>query len=96
MFNGFESKYQQCIGFYEYTHLLGIPGVGPDVSAKVLAAIGNPFRFYLDRIIIEGPLSLSFKQKMKITIYPKNLAEMRESFYLSEYFLFLDFFPLKG
>jgi transposase len=29
----------------EFTHLLSIPGFGPDVSAKVIAAIGNPFRF---------------------------------------------------
>ncbi|HJX31402.1 MAG TPA: IS110 family transposase [Thermodesulfobacteriota bacterium] len=36
---------QRCIKFSEYTHLLSIPGFGPDVSAKVLAAIGNPFRF---------------------------------------------------
>ena len=49
MFNGFESKYQQCIDFYEYTHLLSIPGVGPDVSAKVLAIrqLGIPFVFIL-------------------------------------------------
>jgi transposase len=36
---------ERCIRFPEYTHLLSIPGFGPDVSAKVLAAIGNPFRF---------------------------------------------------
>jgi transposase len=29
----------------EYDYLLTIPGFGPDVSAKVLAAIGDPFRF---------------------------------------------------
>jgi len=31
--------------FAEYNYLLTIPGFGPDVSSKVLAAIGNPFRF---------------------------------------------------
>jgi len=36
---------ERCIKFPEYTHLLSIPGFGPDVSAKVLAAIGNPSRF---------------------------------------------------
>ena len=34
-----------CIRFPEYDYLLTIPGFGPDVSSKVLAAIGNPFRF---------------------------------------------------
>ena len=34
-----------CIQFPEYEYLLTIPGFGPDVSSKVLGAIGNPFRF---------------------------------------------------
>jgi len=34
-----------CISFPEYDYLLTIPGFGPDISSKVLAAIGNPFRF---------------------------------------------------
>ena len=34
-----------CLGFSEYSYLLTIPGFGPDVSSKVLGAIGNPFRF---------------------------------------------------
>jgi transposase len=34
-----------CKGFPEYTFLLSIPGFGPDVSAKVLGALGNPHRF---------------------------------------------------
>jgi len=34
-----------CVRFPEYDYLLTIPGFGPDVSSKVLAAIGNPFRF---------------------------------------------------
>ena len=34
-----------CLQFPEYHYLLTIPGFGPDVSSKVLAAIGNPFRF---------------------------------------------------
>jgi transposase len=31
--------------FPEYSYLRTIPGFGPDVSSKVLSAIGNPFRF---------------------------------------------------
>jgi transposase len=34
-----------CLTFPEYSFLLTIPGFGPDVSAKVLAAIGNADRF---------------------------------------------------
>lgn len=34
-----------CMQFAEYHCLLSIPGFGPDVSSKVLAAIGYPFRF---------------------------------------------------
>jgi transposase len=34
-----------CLEFPEYGYLLTIPGFGPDVSSKVLGAIGNPFRF---------------------------------------------------
>lgn len=34
-----------CMEFPEYPCLLSIPGFGPDVSSKVLAAISNPFRF---------------------------------------------------
>jgi transposase len=34
-----------CVQFPEYTYLLSIPGFGPDVSSKVLGAIGDPHRF---------------------------------------------------
>jgi transposase len=34
-----------CVGFPEYEYLLTIPGFGPDVSSKVLGALGDPFRF---------------------------------------------------
>jgi len=34
-----------CLQFSEYEYLLTIPGYGPDVSSKVLGAIGDPFRF---------------------------------------------------
>jgi transposase len=34
-----------CMGFPEYKYLMSIPGFGPDISSKVLGAIGNPYRF---------------------------------------------------
>jgi transposase len=34
-----------CLSFPEYSFLLTIPGFGPDVSSKVLAGIGDPWRF---------------------------------------------------
>jgi len=41
-----EEKIEEiCSQFPEYECLLSIPGFGPDVSAKVLGAIGDPFRF---------------------------------------------------
>jgi transposase len=41
-----EGKIQDlCKQFPEYSFLLTIPGFGPDVSAKVLGAIGEPDRF---------------------------------------------------
>jgi transposase len=41
-----EDKIEElCKEFPEYKYLLTIPGYGPDVSAKVLGAIGDPDRF---------------------------------------------------
>ena len=41
-----EDKIEElCVKFPEYSCLLSIPGFGPDVSSKVLAAISCPFRF---------------------------------------------------
>jgi len=34
-----------CLEFAEYSWLLTIPGFGPYISARVLASIGNPWRF---------------------------------------------------
>jgi transposase len=34
-----------CLQFSEDEYLLSLPGFGPDVSAKVLGAVGDPFRF---------------------------------------------------
>ena len=36
---------QVCLRFPEYPFLLSIPGFGPEVSAQVLGAIGDPHRF---------------------------------------------------
>jgi transposase len=41
-----EEKIEEvCLQYPEYSYLLSIPGFGPDVSAKVLGAIGDPERF---------------------------------------------------
>jgi transposase len=41
-----DAKVKELVcGFAEYAYLLTIPGFGPDVSAKVIAALGDPFRF---------------------------------------------------
>lgn len=41
-----EQKIEElCKQFSEYQYILTIPGFGPDVSAKVLGAIGDPDRF---------------------------------------------------
>jgi transposase len=42
-----------CQKFEEYEHLLSIPGFGPDVSSKVLGAIGNPFRFETHKQVLK-------------------------------------------
>ncbi|MFC1838244.1 IS110 family transposase [Thermodesulfobacteriota bacterium] len=34
-----------CLCYPEYKYLMSIPGFGPDISSKVIGAIGNPFRF---------------------------------------------------
>ena len=42
-----------CKRFSEYPFLLTIPGFGPDVSAKVLGAIGDPHRFENHRQVLK-------------------------------------------
>jgi len=56
-----EDKIEElCKLFSEYHYLLTIPGFGPDVSAKVLAAIGEPDRFQSGRQVLKmGGLDLS-------------------------------------
>jgi transposase len=56
-----EDKIQElCKEFPEYKYLLTIPGFGPDVSAKVLGAIGEPDRFQNGKQVLKlGGLDLS-------------------------------------
>jgi transposase len=56
-----EGKIQElCNEFPEYRFLLTIPGFGPDVSAKVLGAIGDPDRFQNGKQVLKlGGLDLS-------------------------------------
>jgi transposase len=56
-----EGKIQElCEPFPEYQSLLSIPGFGPDLSAKVLGAIGDPDRFQNGKQVLKlGGLDLS-------------------------------------
>jgi transposase len=42
-----------CLGMPEYEYLLSIPGFGPDISSKVIAAIGFPTRFNNGRQVLK-------------------------------------------
>ncbi|MEW5938009.1 MAG: transposase [Candidatus Thermoplasmatota archaeon] len=42
-----------CREFHEYECLLSIPGFGPDVSAQVLGAIGDPHRFHSAKQVLK-------------------------------------------
>lgn len=51
---------QLCEKFPEYHYVLTIPGFGPDVSAKVVGAIGDPHRFQNGKQVLKlGGLDLS-------------------------------------
>ncbi len=56
-----EDKIEElCQQFPHYRYLLTIPGFGPDVSAKVLGAIGDPDRFQNGKQVLKlGGLDLS-------------------------------------
>jgi transposase len=56
-----EDKIQElCEQFPEYPCILTIPGFGPDVSAKVLGAVGDPDRFQNGKQVLKmGGLDLS-------------------------------------
>jgi transposase len=42
-----------CLGFPEYNCVLSIPGFGPDISSKIIGAIGNPSRFNNGRQVLK-------------------------------------------
>jgi transposase len=49
-----EQKIEElCEEFSEYPYILTIPGFGPDVSAKVLGAVGEPDRFENGRQVLK-------------------------------------------
>jgi len=55
-----------CTRFPEYPCLLSIPGFGPDISAKVLGALGNPYRFDNHRQVLKtAGLDLSAERSGK-------------------------------
>ncbi len=56
-----EDKIQDlCKQFPEYRYVLTIPGFGPDVSSKVLGAVGDPDRFQNGKQVLKmGGLDLS-------------------------------------
>lgn len=77
-----------CSLFPEYEFLLSIPGFGPDVSSKVLGAIGNPFRFQNGRQVLKlAGLDLSAKRSGKSSesvipvISRKGKADLRYALY---------------
>jgi transposase len=84
-----DEKIQElCSPFPEYEFLLSIPGFGPDVSAKVLGAIGNPFRFQNRRQVLKlAGFDLSAKRSGKSSesvipvISKKGKADLRYALY---------------
>jgi len=77
-----------CVRFPEYDYLLTIPGFGPDISSKVLAAIGNPFRFNSGKQVLKmSGYDLSAKRSGKTSesavpvISKKGKAALRYAVY---------------
>jgi transposase len=76
-----------CRRFPEYPCLLSIPGFGPDVSARVLGAIGNPHRFENHRQVLKmAGLDLSADRSGKRTdgtpvISKRGKADLRYGLY---------------
>jgi transposase len=48
-----EEIHRVCLRFAEYPFLLSIPGFGPEVSAQLLGAIGDPYRFRNAREVLK-------------------------------------------
>ncbi|OPY73898.1 MAG: Transposase IS116/IS110/IS902 family protein [Syntrophorhabdus sp. PtaU1.Bin002] len=76
-----------CRRFPEYPCLLSIPGFGPDISAKVIGALGNPYRFENHRQVLKtAGLDLSADTSGKRTntipvISKKGKADLRYGLY---------------
>jgi transposase len=77
-----------CQQFLEYRYLLTIPGFGPDISSKVLGAIGNPFRFNRGKEVLKlAGLDLSADRSGKRSdaalpvISKKGKADLRYALY---------------
>jgi hypothetical protein len=69
MANTQEQIEQVCQKFKEYSCLLSIPGFGPTLSAMVLGAIGNPWRF--QKAVFKG------KQRKRTLIVKNTLSYCR-------------------
>jgi transposase len=83
-----EKIYEICSQFPEYEFLLSIPGFGPDVSAKVLGAVGDPFRFQSGKQVLKmAGLDLSAERSGKTSpsavpvISKKGKADLRYALY---------------
>ena len=73
---------QACQKFKEYSYLLSIPGFGPSLSAMVLGAIGNPWRFQngaqvLKMVGLDLSASQSGKSQGLPMVSKKGKAEIR-------------------
>jgi transposase len=84
-----EEKIEEICGqIPEYEFLLSIPGFGPDVSSKVLGAIGDPFRFQNGRQVVKmAGLDLNAERTGKTSesaipvISKKGKADLRYALY---------------
>jgi len=80
--------HEACSQFPEYEFLLSIPGFGPDVSSKVLGAVGDPFRFQNGKQVLKmAGLDLSAERSGKTSpsaipvISKKGKADLRYALY---------------
>jgi transposase len=88
-----EDKIEElCKEFPEYALLLTIPGFGPDVSAKVLGAIGDPDRFDNGRQVLkQAGLDLAANRSGKNSakaipqISKQGKADLRYALYLAAF-----------
>ena len=88
MISNTEDKIKQvCLKFKEYPYILSIPGFGPSLSAIVLGAIGNPWRFSNGPQVLKTVgLDLSASRSGKSingspSISKKGKAELRYALY---------------